>query len=182
MNPLFLLEKYFPDPFPFGIVLQHSRLVTRKAIEIAENLGRKDIDMKFLEEAAMVHDIGICRTQSPNIGCHGGEPYIRHGIIGREILENEGYPRHALVCERHIGVGITAIDVVNQGLPLPERDMVPLKLEEKIISFADLFYSKNPETLTSSKTLDTIRANLSQFGEIKVRIFDLWMNDLKYGS
>jgi uncharacterized protein len=182
MNPIFLLEKYFPDPFPFGIVLQHSRLVTRKAIEIAENLSRKDIDMKFLEEAAMVHDIGICRTQSPNIGCHGGEPYIRHGIIGREILEKEGYPHHALVCERHIGVGITAIDVTNQGLPLPERDMVPLKLEEKIISFADLFYSKNPGTLAFPKTLDTIRANLSQFGEIKVRIFESWLDDIKYGS
>jgi uncharacterized protein len=117
---------------------------------------------------------------SPKLGCHGIEPYIRHGIIGREILEDEGLPLHALVCERHIGVGLTAEDVRAQGLPLPARDMAPLSLEEKIVCFADLFYSKNPENIGSEKTIAKIRSNLARFGDNKVGIFDGWLKDFGY--
>jgi uncharacterized protein len=175
MNAVALLEKYFIDNAARLIVLEHSRLVAAKALSAAVNLKTRDIDRHFLEEAALLHDIGVCRTASPGIGCHGSEPYIRHGIIGREILESEGFPRHALVCERHIGVGLTVADIRAQSLPLPEREMAPVTLEEQIICFADLFYSKKPQSVMVEKTTDKVRENLARFDVDKVRIFDEWL-------
>jgi uncharacterized protein len=179
MNAVSLLGKYFPDAYLFDIVVRHSRLVADKALQIASNLDCAAIDLNFLEEAALLHDIGVCRTAAPKFGCHGIEPYIRHGVIGREILEDEGLPLHALVCERHIGVGLTTEDVRSQMLPLPARDMAPLSLEEKIVCFADLFYSKNPEKIGHAKTIARIRSDLARFGEHKVGIFDGWLNDFR---
>ena len=177
MNAVSLLEKYFPDPYLFDNIVRHSRLVADKALQVASNLDGVAIDLIFLEEAALLHDIGVCRTLYPKLGCHGIEPYMRHGIIGREILEDEGLPVHALVCERHIGVGLTAEDVRSQRLPLPARNMAPLSLEEKIVCFADLFYSKNPEKIGREKTIAKIRSDLARFGEHKVGIFEGWLKD-----
>ena len=175
MNAVALLEKYFEDPTARQIVVEHSRLVAAKALGAAINLKTRDVDRMFLEEAALLHDIGVCRTASPGIGCHGSEPYIRHGIIGREILESEGLPRHAMVCERHIGVGLTVTDIRAQSLPLPEREMAPVTLEEQIICFADLFYSKKARSGMVEKTTDMVRESLARFDPDKVRIFDEWL-------
>ncbi len=53
-------------------------------------------DRLFIEEAALLHDIGVCQVHAPGLGLHGRHPYIMHGVLGREILEREGYPLHAL--------------------------------------------------------------------------------------
>lgn len=177
MNAEQLLKKYFPSPAALAIVLEHSRLVAARALLTADAVGDASLDRTFLREAALLHDIGICRTASPDIACHGTEPYIRHGIIGREILEKEGLPRHALVCERHIGVGLTVADIREQKLPLPERDMSPVTREERIICYADLFYSKRPDGLHLEKTIESVQANLSRFSTDKVAVFDSWMHE-----
>ena len=177
MNAEALLEKYFTSPTALEIVLQHSRLVVTKALRITDSLGRPDIDRRFIEEAALLHDIGVSRVNAPDIGCRGHEPYIRHGIIGREILEAEGLPRHALVCERHIGVGLTIGEILKQGLPLPEREMSPITVEERIVCFADLFYSKSPGFIAVEKTFAKVRNSIGKFGEEKVRIFDSWLRE-----
>ena len=179
MNPEALLTKHFGAAgHACGIVLEHSRLVADKALRVARYLGDPTLDLRFIEEAALLHDIGVCRTRSTGIGCSGDAPYILHGIIGREILESEGLHRHALVCERHIGVGLTADDILRQGLPLPPRDMVPLSREEIIICFADLFFSKKPDTLRQEKCCNEVRRNLGKFGEHKVAIFEQWLLEL----
>ena len=113
----------------------------------------------------MLHDIGMFLTDSPEIDCHGKEPYIKHGILGRQILEKEGLPKHALVCERHIGVGLSLRDIVDQQLPLPHRDMLPVTLEEKIICYADCFYEKNPNRLREEKSLEKVSKSISKWGE-----------------
>jgi len=177
MNAEALLKKYFSDPVALAIVLEHSRHVARKALAVADSLGHGNVDRIFMEEAALLHDIGVCRTASPFLHCHGTEPYIRHGIIGREILETEGFPRHALVCERHIGVGLTVADIRAQRLPLPEREMTPVSLEERIVSFADMFYSKKGGAVRVEKTADQVRENLRAFGEHKVALFDAWLSE-----
>ena len=123
----------------------------------------------------LLHDIGVCRIVAPKIGLEQGFPYIMHGIIGREILEQEGLPRHALVCERHIGVGLTVEDIIRQGLPLPQRDMSPVSTAEQIVCFADLFYSKSPGKITKQKSPEKVRRKLAGFGEGKALIFDRWM-------
>ncbi len=57
-------------------------------------------------------------------------------------MRGEGYPRHALVCERHTGAGLSLEGIIAQDLPVPHREMVPVSLEEQVICFADKFYSK----------------------------------------
>lgn len=179
MNPVALLEKYFPDSHSFSIVLEHSRLVAAKAVAIAHSLD-ESVDSLFVEQAALLHDIGICRTSAPGIGCFGKDHYLCHGLHGRMILEMEGFPRHALVCERHIGVGLTRSDITEQGLPLPLQDMVPTCIEEEIISYADLFYSKKPGSLSREKTIESISEGLGRFGIHKVTIFKQWL--LRFGN
>src|SRR3990167_4819755 len=108
MDVIKLLEKYYrPDSKTYYLLVRHSRLVANKALEVAERVKELGPDLKFIEEAAMLHDIGIFMTHAPEIECFGKKPYICHGYLGRELLEKEGFPKHALVCERHVGVGIS---------------------------------------------------------------------------
>lgn len=150
-------------------------MVAAKALKLAARVSRLSPDLVFIREAAMLHDIGIFLTEAPDIGCYGKHPYIMHGILGREILEKEGLPRHALVCERHTGTGISQADILSQKLPLPLRDMRPVTLEEQIICYADKFFSKNPQKLRSEKKIEKIRSKLARFGEDKVQQFDRWV-------
>jgi uncharacterized protein len=175
MNPISILEKYFPEPVAYSIVYEHSCRVTEKALSIARRVA-EPVDIRFIEEAAMLHDIGIFMTAAPKIKCFGNDPYITHGIHGRVILEKEGLHRHAMLCERHIGVGLTANDIKTQSLPLPCRDMIPTCIEEEIICFADLFYSKKPGALSDEKNLDQIRNSLIRYGQGKIEILENWIN------
>ena len=63
-------------------------------------------------------------------------------IWERTLVRSEGYPRHALVCERHTGAGLALEDIIAQNLPVPHRDMLPVSMEEQVVCFADKFYSK----------------------------------------
>jgi len=156
-------------------VATHGRMVADLALAAGRGASLSAEECAFLEEAAMLHDIGVCRVAAAEIGVTGPHPYIMHGILGREILEVEGLPRHALVCERHIGVGLTIDDIMGRQLPLPCRDMAPRTLAEEIICFADLFYSKKPGRLEQRKPAEQVRQKLSCFGWDKVQIFDTWM-------
>jgi uncharacterized protein len=169
-----LLARYLEGE-SYQIVLEHSQLVARSALDVCERLALALHDRVFIEEAALLHDIGVSRVHAPKLGLRGVSPYILHGVLGRDILEREGYPMHGLVCERHIGVGLTIADIINQNLPLPHRDMCPVSLPEQIICFADLFYSKNPAKLAHKKSVEQVRKNLLAFGEDKLQIFNGWM-------
>jgi uncharacterized protein len=177
MNPLAIIHKYYDHRSElYRILITHSILVAAKALKLArqykKNHPKADVDLSFIQEAAMLHDIGIFRCHSPEIMCVGSEPYVRHGIMGRQILEDEGFPRHALICERHTGVGLTREDVIQQELPLPKRDFMPKTVEEKIICLADKFYSKNPEKLFKEKSLSKIKRNLKKRGSHIIRRFE----------
>jgi len=177
MKPEELLSEYF-SPLALAIIIEHSRCVAAKALQIANGSPyAESLDKAFIEEAALLHDIGVSLTDAPALDCHGKSPYICHGVLGREILENAGLPRHALVCERHIGVGLTVDDIIAQDLPLPHRDMLPVSNEEKIIACADLFYSKKKMNLSAEKSLDQIRHNLAKFGLHKVAVFEEWLRE-----
>ena len=97
-----IIDKYYPaDNELRRVLLLHSRQVADRVLKIADRHPEWNMDSEFLEEAAMLHDIGIFRCDAPGIYCYGTEPYIRHGQIGGELLRQEGFPRHARVCERH---------------------------------------------------------------------------------
>jgi len=174
-----LLQRYC-RPKTVEILMVHGRMVAGKALT-ACSVVQADADTRRLViEAAYLHDIGVGKTDAPDIDCHGSEPYIRHGVLGRELLEAEGLPLHALICERHTGVGLTLEDITSKNLPLPHREMVPESLAERIICYTDLFFSKNPERMEKEKTEDKIRKGLSKFGRDKVAIFDAWQRE--FGS
>ena len=117
MEPLEIISKYYRNDSPgYKSLVQHSRLVADRALEIARNHPELEIDMQFLEEAAMLHDIGVFMCDAPDIECFGSEPYIRHGVIGAEILRKEGLLRHALVFERHSGIGRRLQHIEETGL------------------------------------------------------------------
>lgn len=170
MDPVQIIKKYYDESSKlYEILINHSIKVKEKALEIAKNVPEFRPDLAFIEEASMLHDIGMFKTNAPNIECFGTEPYIKHGIIGREILESEGFPNHALVCERHLGVGLTKAEISTQNLPLPSRDMLPITIEEKIICLADKFFSKNPNK--TDLTLQDIKAEMSRYGSSNSKRF-----------
>ena len=177
MDPIKIIQKYYQnDSQVYNILLEHSELVTKKALSIADKVKNLNPDLQFIKEAGMLHDIGIYLTKDLDIGCTGDKPYICHGYLGRELLEKEGYPKHGLVCERHVGVGISIDDIEKFNLLLPSRDMVPLTIEEKLICFADKFYSKRKdENNFREKSLDEVKKGLLKFGDEKVKIFDEWL-------
>jgi uncharacterized protein len=176
MDPVEIIGRHYaPASKSHRILLEHGRLVAEKALTAAARVPHLAPDLAFVESAALLHDIGIFLTDSPTLGCHGREPYIRHGILGREILEALGLPRHGLVCERHVGVGISAEDIRRSGLPLPERDMRPVTVEEQIICYADKFFSKNGKGAPQEKPAAAIVASLKPYGADKVERFLGWM-------
>ena len=172
MNPLDIINKYCTSEKQRDILLVHSRSVAKKALEITRRHPEWKIDELFIEEAALLHDIGIVRVNAPAIECYGTEPYIKHGILGAEILRSEGLERHALVCERHTGTGLTLQQIIEQDLPLPHRDMQPASIEEEIICFADKFFSKT--RLETEKTVEQARRSLEKFGAEGLEKFDTW--------
>ncbi len=168
-----LIEKYYGDNPPLkNIYITHVEMVRDKALKVAEHVAHLNPNLEFIAEASLLHDIGIFKTNCPEIFCHGTADYIEHGYLGREILDAEGLPLHGLVAERHTGSGITKQEIIDQKLPLPVRDMLPLSLEEKIVCYADCFYSKNPARLREEKSPEAVRASLLKFGEACAARFD----------
>lgn len=154
-----IINKYYPENDELRqLLVKHSRQVADRCLQIAKKHKELPVDVQFLEEAAMLHDIGICRCDAPSIHCHGTEPYIRHGVLGGEMLRQEGFERHARVCERHTGTGLPGYE--------------PETLEEQIVCYADKFYSKSaPDHVRS--VLETAQS-LEKFGHEGVKKFLAW--------
>jgi uncharacterized protein len=171
-----IIDKYYPPgSIRHAIYLPHCQAVTELALKIARKHPELQADEKIIEFSGMLHDIGIFYTDAPEIGCYGDLPYIVHGYKGRELLEKENLPLIAPVCERHIGVGITIEDIKTRKLPLPLRDMTPQIIEEKIICYADKFFSKSADNLLLPKPMHKVKKSISKYGEDKWKIFEKMM-------
>lgn len=170
-----IIHKYMkPSSMVYRYYIPHVTLVTQLALEVARRLELSDEQLIFIEEAAMLHDIGIIKVKAEDIGCTGALPYMCHIVEGRSMLEAEGLPKHALVAERHMGVGISKKDIIKNAYPLPQRDMLAESIEEQIISWADLYYGKNPKRLWKKRSNDRVRKQLAKFGSKKVKQFEVW--------
>ena len=175
MNPIELLKQYYDsNSKAFKILVEHGRQVAKKARDAAKNVSKLKPDLEFIEAAAMLHDIGIFLTRTPQFGCFGKYPYICHGTLGGELLKEKGQAELALVCERHVGVGISKEDIQRHNLPLPNRDMIPVSIEEQIVCYADKFFSKNGNGQSAEKPVSKILKKLSRRGPEKVRRFESW--------
>ena len=169
-----IIDKYYPSENELRrILLIHSRQVADRCMKIAKHHPELKLDVEFLEEAAMLHDIGIFRCDAPGIQCFGSEPYICHGVIGGRILREEGWLRHALVCERHTGTGLSREQIEKQGLPLSLDGIYePEALEEQVVCYADKFYSKTH--LERERSVVEAVQSLEKFGEKGVKRFLEW--------
>ena len=169
-----IIDKYYPREGRLReILLTHSQSVTRRALQIVSLHPELKLDRDFIAEAAMLHDIGIIRCDAPDICCFGDEPYIRHGILGAAMLRAEGFPRHARVCKRHTGAGLSSEEICARNLPLPHTDFLPETLEEQVICYADKFYSKSH--LEREKTIAQAEKSISAFGEAGLARFRRWV-------
>jgi uncharacterized protein len=176
MNPIKLLERYYDsNSKAFNILVAHGQKVAQKARTAAQRVSALKPDLELIDAAAVLHDVGIFQTAAPQLGCFGKHPYICHGILGSDILKKEGHPQLAMVCERHIGVGISTADIRQQNLPLPSRDMIPVTIEEQIICYADKFFSKNGNGRPTEKSVAEIIDSLSPYGPEKVQRFESWV-------
>lgn len=173
MNVLEIIDKYYAEqPDLRKLLLQHSEQVRDRALTIVDAHPELQADRQFVEEAAMLHDIGIIFCNAPRIFCVGEHAYIEHGYLGAELLRKEGLPRHAGVAERHTGTGLTLDEVKLNGWPIPLQDYSPRTIEEEIVCYADKFYSKTHlgETLSLSK----VRQSVWKYGSDSVMRFDKW--------
>ncbi|GAA1596891.1 HD domain-containing protein [Kribbella sancticallisti] len=163
-----LHEKYAPTAAAFELVQTHCRIVC----EIAEQLivtNDLAVDVELVRAGSLLHDIGVYRLYDV-----GGEldptDYIRHGILGEEVLRDLGLP-DALgrFCSHHTGVGLTRDDIQRQRLPLPPGDFLPESVEEELVLYADKFHSKRGAGVFVSA--DTYATSVRRFGPDNVRRF-----------
>lgn len=175
MNPYEIIAKYYtPESDLYNILVKHSEAVRDKALELAHRHPELGLDLEFIAEAAMLHDIGILETDAPGIKCFGTHKYIEHGYLGAEMMRREGYPRHALVCERHTGTGLKLVDIITRDLPVPHRELCPVTLEEQLICYADKFFSKT--RLDSEDSLERVMQKMAKWGDESIEQLRHWAN------
>lgn len=179
IDPNAIITFFYPEDTPLRrLLLRHSTQVRDKALAILSNQRQPSpkLDPELVSTGAMLHDVGILRCHAPSILCEGEYPYVAHGIIGAEMLRDYGRTRgidlepFARICERHTGSGITAKEVREQRLPLPERDYLPETPEEKLVCLADKFFSKSGSL--QENPLDAVRRSLEKFGTDTLKRFD----------
>ncbi len=166
-----VIDKYYPaGSRRRDIYMKHCRQVADKALAIARRKGLA-LDDDDIIAGAMLHDIGIALTDAPGIDCHGTLPYLCHGTAGADLLRREGVDeRFARIAERHTGAGITADEVAASGLPLAVRDYLPETLLERLICYADKFYSKSGDM--EEKPLERVIASMKKFTPATLQRFN----------
>jgi len=128
-DPWEILAEQGGETSNYRLVYEHSLRVWRLARDLAAHM--QGLDFSLLYRACLLHDVGrlLHPPKTPQA--------IRHGVDGAKILCREGLYREARVAERHIGIGISAEDVLYQGLPLPVADYVPRTIVEHLVAHAD---------------------------------------------
>ncbi|MCD6586206.1 MAG: HDIG domain-containing protein [Desulfobacteraceae bacterium] len=177
MKPIDIINEFYTPGSKAGeILIRHSEAVAEKALCVAGKIPELKPDTRFIEEAALLHDIGIFYTNAPTIGCNGQYPYVCHGYLGCKLMEDMGYHRHALVCERHVGAGLSIDDIKKFNLPLPERDMIPISIEEQIVCYADKFFSKKWGKITEELSVEAVVKKIETYGSDQAQRFKAWMD------
>jgi uncharacterized protein (TIGR00295 family) len=109
-------------------VISHCTAVRDMALRIAK---KTNANLELVEAGALLHDIGRSKT-------HG----IKHAVEGAKIAKKLGLPTEIInIIERHIGAGLLADEAEKLGLP--EKDYIPVTLEEKIVCHADSLIDNN---------------------------------------
>ncbi|MFE7812095.1 HD domain-containing protein [Streptomyces sp. NPDC057433] len=164
-----LHEKHAPTAEAFALVHTHCEIVWSIAGQLLSAPHLAHLDTDLVRAGCLLHDIGVYRLYGDD-GRLDHKGYVRHGLLGQEILEEEGFPEALCrFCSHHTGVGITRHDIVRQGLPLPPADYTAATQEERLVMYADKFHSKSRPSAFLSP--DAYAVHVRRFGEEKVTAF-----------
>lgn len=166
---LALHEKHAPGPEALSLVYTHCQIVCGIAEQLQAASG-PDLDLALVRAGGLLHDIGVYRLYD-GAGQLDHARYLRHGVLGYDLLREEGLPE--AVCRfasHHTGMGLTRQDVLSQGLPLPPGDYTAGTGEEALVMYADKFHTKaTPPALLSA---GAYAASVRRFGADKVTAFE----------
>lgn len=159
-----LHERFAPGRAAFDLVFTHCEIVCRVAEQLLAGAGHS-LDVALVRAGCLLHDIGVYRLYDA-AGRLDEATYIRHGVLGEELLRELGLPEVLCrFCSHHTGTGITREEVAARGLPLPPGDYLAETGEEELVMYADKFHTKkSPPAFVSAATfLSSVR----RFGEDK---------------
>lgn len=173
MDPIILIEKYYPEDDALRrLLLHHSRQVRDKALDVCRRHPELEADTQLVSDGAMLHDIGIFLCNAPGIHCHGTHDYLMHGSLGASLMRDNRLEAIARICERHTGTGLRREAFIKKGLTPPPHDLLPETIEEKIVCYADKFFSKShPERV---RDVEQTAESLRKFGDECVKTFREW--------
>lgn len=135
-------------------VRRHSLKVAEKALEISEKITKVVVDEDLIEIGALLHDIGRAKT-------HG----FNHALLGGKMLLERGFSYKLVrICETHILGGLDKDDAKEIGLP--EKDFLPISIEEKIICLADKYMSGTKEVTLEQR----FEKWFSKYGKTKILV------------
>ena len=167
---LVLHEQHAPTPGAFDLVHTHCMIVCAIVEQLCSRPGPGlGVDIGLVRAGSLLHDIGVYRLYDGS-GRLDRAKYIRHGLLGYELLREAGLPE--TICRfasHHTGVGISRADVLAQRLPIPPADYLAETGEERLVMYADKFHSKS--TPPVFRTASACAARLRRFGEEKVTAF-----------
>ncbi|MFI5933957.1 HD domain-containing protein [Actinoplanes sp. NPDC051494] len=163
-----LHERFAPTREAFDLVYEHCEIVCRIAEQIIDRTA-PDVDVALVRAGCLLHDIGVYALFLPS-GDLDGANYIRHGVLGRDMLRSAGLAeRVCRFCSCHTGVGVTRADIERQALPLPPGDYTATTDEERLVMYADKFHSKRTPPVFVSAT--SYQRSVLRFGDDKVAVF-----------
>lgn len=151
-----LINQYYPEGTRLRDIYMRHAIDVAAFAEKLRQIYMPHLDPMQVRAAAMLHDLGIFLTNAPDIECQGKQPYILHGPLGAELLRKADAPEWAArVAERHTGVGI--------GDLIPETDL------EKLVCYADKFYSKSGTM--ERKSFEQVERSIARFGNDNLTAF-----------
>ncbi|MGW4022022.1 HD domain-containing protein [Streptomyces sp. NPDC005009] len=164
-----LHQKHAPTAEAFTLVHTHCEIVWSVAERLI-SVSRLDVDAELVRAGCLLHDIGVYRLYGDD-GRLDHENYVRHGLLGHELLAGEGFPEPLCrFCSHHTGVGLTRHDIETQRLPLPPADYLAVTAEERLVMYADKFHTKSRPSVFL--TPDEYAVHVRRFGEDKVTAFE----------
>jgi uncharacterized protein len=164
-----LHARYAPTPAAFDLVHTHCVVVAAVAAQLLQRRPQP-VDAALVHVGSLLHDVGVYRLYDGQ-GRIDRPNYLRHGILGEQLLRDLGYPDAlSRFCSHHTGVGLTREDVVRHHLPLPVADYLAETAEEELVMYADTFHSKSDPAAFVAPPL--ARGQLTRFGPDKVARYD----------
>ncbi len=114
---------------------RHCLAVAQIARELAVQISwQTSVDVNFVNRAALLHDIGRCKTHDP----------ILHGVEGYLLLRRYKLEAEAFVCASHVLFGLEVETAARFGLPA--RNFIPKTLEQKLVPLADFLVQHDRAT------------------------------------